>query len=160
MIRLVQIGDSKEIADIYNYYIEHSTATFEEAVIDEKEIQHRIEKIMPKLPWLVYEVDGEISGYAYATPWKTRSAYRYSYEISVYVKEGSQGKGIGTKLYSNLIDRLKSIGAHAIIGGITLPNDPSIKLHENMGFKKVAEFEEVGYKFGKWLNVGYWQLIS
>ena len=123
-------------------------------------MQRRIEKIIPHLPWLVFEDEDEILGYAYATPWKPRSAYRYSYEISVYVKNDSHGKGIGTTLYSDLINRLKNIGAHVIIGGITLPNDPSIKLHEKMGFKKVAEFEEVGFKFGQWLNVGYWQLNS
>jgi phosphinothricin acetyltransferase len=159
MIRSVSKNDARQIADIYNYYIENSTATFEESKIDASDMFNRIQKIIPELPWIVFEDEQQILGYAYATPWKERSAYRYSYEISVYVKNDTQGKGIGTKLYSDLISQLKKLGTHAIIGGITLPNDPSIKLHEKMGFKKVAEFQEVGFKFGQWLNVGYWQLI-
>lgn len=158
MIRSVTIEDSKQLIDIYNHYIENSTATFEEEPIDVIEMKKRIEEIIPKLPWIVYQKKGDILGYAYASPWKSRSAYRYSFEISIYIKFNSQRKGIGTKLYTELIKHLKILGAHSIIGGITLPNDSSIKLHEKFGFKKVAEFEEIGFKFGKWLNVGYWQL--
>lgn len=158
MIRSVTINDSKQLIDIYNYYIENSSATFEEESIDVIEMKKRIEEIIPTLPWLVYQKKGDIIGYAHASPWKSRCAYRYSFEISIYVKFNSQCKGIGTKLYTELIKRLKILGAHSIIGGITLPNDSSIKLHEKFGFKKVAEFEKIGFKFGKWLNVGYWQL--
>lgn len=160
MIRPVNPKDSADIAELYNYYIKNSTATFEEEEIDSQEMLHRINKVVPGLPWLVFEENGKIVGYAYATPWKSRSAYRYSVEVSVYVHHGEHGKGIGSKLYGRLIQILKELGFHAIIGGITLPNEASVKLHEKMGFKKVAEFEEVGYKFGKWLNVGYWEIIN
>lgn len=157
MIRDVLLSDSNQIADIYNYYILNSTVTFEEEIIDSSEMSDRIRKIIPTLPWIIFEENEHILGYAYATPWRARSAYRFSVEISVYVRNNYHKKGIGSILYANLIAQLKSLGAHAIIGGITLPNEASIKLHEKMGFKKVAEFEEVGFKFGKWLSVGYWQ---
>lgn len=160
MIRPIVISDCQHIADIYNYYILNSTVTFEEEEIDASEILQRVEQVIPKLPWLVFEEENEIKGYAYATPWRHRSAYRFSVEISVYVKHNCHGKGIGTALYEELISQLIRIGVHTIIGGITLPNDASIKLHEKMGFRKIAEFEEVGLKFEKWLNVGYWQLIT
>ncbi len=158
MIRDASLNDAFDIANIYNYYILNSTVTFEEIEIDESEMQHRIEQVIPNLPWIVFEENEEIIGYAYATPWRKRSAYRFSVEISVYVKNGYHNRGIGSKLYSNLIGRLKKLDLHVIIGGITLPNDPSVRLHEKMGFHKIAEFEEVGFKFNKWLNVGYWQL--
>jgi len=160
MIRPVNPKDSADIAELYNYYIKNSSATFEEEEIDSQEMLHRINKVVPRLPWLVFEENGKIVGYAYATPWKPRSAYRYSVEVSVYVHHGEHGKGIGSKLYGRLIQILKELGLHVIIGGITLPNEASVKLHEKMGFIKVAEFEEVGYKFGKWLNVGYWEIIN
>lgn len=160
MIRPVAFSDCEQIASIYNYYIENTTVTFEEESISAYDIERRIRKIPPNLPWLVFVDENEILGYAYATPWRTRSAYRFSVEISVYVKIDSHGNGIGTELYTDLMSRLNSIEIHTIIGGITLPNDASIKLHEKMGFKKIAEFEEVGFKFGQWLNVGYWQLTN
>lgn len=160
MIRDATLSDAKPIVDIYNFYIINSTATFEEESIAVDVMKSRIQNVISNLPWLVYEDDDKIQGYAYATPWKQRSAYRNSVEISVYVKHDAQKMGIGTKLYTELISKLAGLKKHAIIGGITLPNDPSIRLHEKLGFRKVAEFEEVGYKFGKWLNVGYWQLIN
>jgi phosphinothricin acetyltransferase len=158
MIRSANPKDSKEIAEIYNYYILNSIVTFEEEPISANEMSIRMKSDTSELPWLVYEIDQNIVGYAYAKHWKPRSAYRHSTEISIYLKHGEFNKGIGSRLYAELIRQLKSLNFHAIIGGIALPNDASIALHEKLGFKKVAHFKEVGFKFQKWIDVGYWQL--
>lgn len=158
MIRSVTSSDIPAITAIYNHYISHSAVTFEEDIIDDNEMKTRIEHVTQLLPWLVYVEDDLVTAYAYATPWKARSAYRYSVETSIYVDHRSQKRGIGSTLYSRLMDELANRNFHTIIGGITLPNIGSIRLHEKLGFKKIAEFEEVGYKFGEWRNVGYWQL--
>ncbi len=159
MIRSVQPQDIATITSIYNHYIEHTAVTFEEVKIDEHEMNQRVIKYSESLPWLVFEENKKIIAYAYAIPWKGRSAYRFSVETSIYVDQSAHKKGIGTALYSSLIEQLRSQNFHAIIGGITLPNDASIRLHEKLGFNKIAEFKEVGFKFGEWRNVGYWQLI-
>ena len=99
-----------------------------------------------------------LMGYAYATPWRVRSAYRFSVESSVYVSPDHPRKGVGTRLYRQLIDELRARGLHMVIGGIAQPNEASVALHEAMGFKKVAHFSEVGMKFGRWIDVGYWEL--
>lgn len=158
MIRSVTSSDIPAITAIYNHYISHSAVTFEEDIIDDSEMKTRIEHVTQRLPWLVYVEDDLVTAYAYATPWKARSAYRYSVETSIYVDHRSQKRGIESALYSRLMDELVNRNFHTIIGGITLPNIGSIRLHEKLGFKKIAEFEEVGFKFGEWRNVGYWQL--
>lgn len=159
MIRDIHINDSKALAAIYNYYISHTCITFEEIPVTENDIKERIQSHNLNLPWIVYEENGEIVGYAYATEWKSRSAYKFSVESTVYLKQGSQGKGIGTILYRELLNRIAQSNIHAVIGGIALPNDPSVALHEKLGFEKVAQFKEVGFKFGKWIDVGYWELV-
>src|SRR5690606_39143142 len=98
-------------------------------------------------------------GYAYAARWKGRCAYRYSVESTIYLDLGARRGGIGTVLYAALLERLRSRGYHAVIGGIALPNDASVRLHEQLGFRKVAHFPEVGFKLGRWVDVGYWQII-
>lgn len=158
MIRPVQPTDVPALTDIYNYYIRETTATFEEEEIVSDNMQSRIQKVESSgLPWLVAEELDEIVGYAYATKWKERSAYRHSVEISVYVDNHKHGNGWGTKLYQALFTELQKRNIHVAIGGITLPNDASIALHEKFGMVKVAHFKEIGFKFGQWLDVGYWQ---
>ncbi|MBP6826164.1 MAG: N-acetyltransferase [Saprospiraceae bacterium] len=159
MLRPVKIQDAQEISEIYNYYILNSVITFEESPVSVEEMGDRIASISSEFPWLVYEQDRQIVGYAYASKWKARSAYRHSAEITVYLKQGQSGKGVGTLLYADLIDRLGNLGFHAIIGGIALPNDASVGLHEKFGFEKVAHFKEVGFKFNQWVDVGYWELL-
>ena len=159
MIREVKVEDAKEIAEIYNYYIQNTIVTFEEISISTEEMKGRIVAIASKFPWLVYESEGRIKGYAYGGEWKSRSAYKYSLESSVYLKHDEFGKGIGTALYKELLEQLSARDFHAVIGGISLPNEMSIALHEKFGFKKIAQFNEVGYKFDKWIDVGYWELI-
>jgi len=158
MIRAATELDAQSIADIYNHYIEHTVITFEEQAVARHEIISRIEKVTgASLPWFVAEDDGAVIGYAYATRWNTRSAYRHTVETSVYLSHTSVSKGWGTRLYETLFDTLRHKSIHVVIGGITLPNPASIALHEKFGMKKVAHFKEVGYKFGQWLDVGYWQ---
>ncbi len=158
MIRKVNIIDSHQICNIYNHYIEHTDITFEENPISVVEMSERIRNITKDLPWIVFEEDGKILGYAYASKWKSRAAYVYSVESSVYVNSLLNRKGIGTKLYKQLIEELKELNIHAVIGGIALPNDISEGLHKKLGFEKVARFPEVGFKFGHWIDVAYWQL--
>jgi phosphinothricin acetyltransferase len=109
------------------------------------------------LPWFVAAQGGEVVGYAYATKWNGRSAYRFSTEVTVYLDHGRGGRGIGSNLYHHLLPALQSRGIHVAIGGIALPNTASVALHRKFGFEQVAEFREVGFKFGRWIDVGYWQ---
>ncbi len=111
------------------------------------------------LPWLVAELESVIVGYAYATKWKLRSAYRHSVETTIYLEQGCERRGIGTALYSGLLSALRERGMHVAIGGAALPNEASVALHEKLGFEHVATFRQVGFKHGKWVDVAYWQLV-
>lgn len=159
MIRNISIDDARQICKIYNFYVLNTIITFEEEAVTMDEMRTRIENTTEKLPWIVYEKDGKIMGYAYASEWKSRCAYKHSLETTVYLKDGESGKGIGSLLYSELLERLKAKNYHAAIGGISLPNESSIALHEKFGFEKIGQFKEVGYKFNKWIDVGYWEFI-
>lgn len=159
IIRAVELSDASEIADIYNHYILESMITFEELPIDRVEISKRIsEQEIQNVPWYV-AVDSaqNVIGYAYASQWKGRCAYRYSVEVTVYLSPTQIGKGVGNKLYEVLFEKLRELGYHVVIGGISLPNPASIKLHEKFGMEKSAHFKEVGFKYGQWVDVGYWQ---
>jgi phosphinothricin acetyltransferase len=160
LIRLAALADAESVAAIYNHYILHTAVTFEEQVISADEMSARIaEVISTSLPWLVLEQDGCAAGYAYAARWKGRSAYRFSVESTIYLAPGKVGRGFGTALYRALMAELKQKGLHAVIGGITLPNPASVALHERFGLRKAGEFREVGRKFGRWVDVGYWQAV-
>lgn len=159
MIRPVRSDDAAAICDIYNYYIDNTIITFEEEQVEPAEMKDRILQITKKLPWIVFEKDDMVAGYAYASEWKSRCAYKHSLETTVYLRQGMEGNGIGSKLYAELIEWLRKEKYHAAIGGISLPNDASIALHEKFGFKKIGQFVEVGYKFDKWIDVGYWELL-
>jgi phosphinothricin acetyltransferase len=119
----------------------------------------RILDVTARFPWLVAEEGNVIVGYAYAAPWKARSAYRFSVETTVYVAPNYLGRGIGTALYRELLDALRKLDVHCAVGGIALPNAASIALHENLGFKNIGQFVEIGRKFDRWIDVGYWELI-
>jgi len=152
-------ADAAAIAAIYNHYILTTTISFEETPVDADDIAQRMASVQSaKLPYLVAEEDGIVTGYAYATPWRVRRAYRSSVETSVYVQDGLHGHGTGTALYRALLAQLAQDGYHLAIGGIAQPNRASVALHEKLGFEKVAHFKEVGRKFGKWIDVAYWQL--
>ncbi|TDO99408.1 arsinothricin resistance N-acetyltransferase ArsN1 family B [Marinomonas balearica] len=159
MIRNATQNDAAKIAAIYNHYIAKTVITFEEEPVSIIDIVERVQNVQSlDLPWIVVEVDGEVAGYAYAAHWHKRSAYRFSVEATVYLSPCHSGKGLGTLLYQALFDKLRHSNIRTVIGCIALPNDASISLHEKLGMKKIGHFEEVGYKFGHWWDVGYWQL--
>lgn len=158
-IRPATPADAARICAIYNHYIATTTISFEEDPVDEPEMARRIADVAAAgLPWLVLEVDGAVAGYAYATKWRVRPAYRHSVESSVYLDHACAGRGLGRLLYGALLDGLRARDLHLVIGGIALPNAASAGLHEALGFRKVAHFSEVGKKFGRWVDVGYWEL--
>ena len=159
MIRAIRPEDASQICAIYNYYIENTIVTFEETPVSESEMKSRIVQNTQKHSWIVYEQDGVIIGYAYASEWKSRCAYKYSVETTVYLKSDAKGQGIGSILYGELIRLLREKNLHAAIGGIALPNEASVALHEKFGFEKIGQFKQVGYKFDTWIDVGYWELI-
>jgi len=160
MIRPARSADAEAIARIYNFYILNTVITFEEQAVTPQIIAERILEITSdSLSWLVAETSDRIVGYAYASMWKDRSAYRHSVESTVYVDPAELGVGSGSLLYESLLANLRQQKFHVVIVGIALPNQASIRLHEKFGFRKVAHFKEVGYKFGQWIDVGYWQLI-
>lgn len=161
-IRAATVQDAEAMLAIYTPYVQDSVITFEESVPTVDDFTQRWHKVLEQsLPWLVAELEGKMIGYAYATPWKSRSAYRFSVETTIYLAndETVSGKGYGTALYQALFDQLRRINIHAIIGVITLPNPASIALHEKMGMQKAAHFSEVGYKCGQWCDVGYWHCL-
>lgn len=159
-IRNAQAGDAESLAHIYNHYVANTCITFETDPVTAPEMAQRVaETASAELPWLVAEIAGEIVGYAYASKWRARYAYRYSVESTVYLDPSHIGKGLGSALYVALLEKIRARSMHAVIGGIALPNDASIALHERLGFKKVAHFEQVGYKQDRWVDVGYWQLL-
>ena len=159
-IRPAAPAHASAIATIYNHYIVSTTVTFETERVTAADMQARIEETQSaSLPWLVAEEGDRVLGYAYASKWKGRCAYRYSVESTVYLDAECIGRGIGKALYSTLIDDLRERGMHAVIGGVALPNAASIALHEALGFRKVAHFEQVGFKQDRWIDVGYWQLL-
>lgn len=157
-IRAAAPADAAALARIYEVYVRDTTVTFEEDPVAPVEMAKRMREVASAgLPWLVAEEDGQLIGYAYASPWKGRSAYRWSVEITVYLEPGRARRGWGTRLYEELFARLAAGGIHTVLGGIALPNDASVALHEKLGMVKVAHLREVGFKLGRWIDVGYWQ---
>lgn len=160
MIRRVKPADAAAICDIYNYYVENTMISFEEKPVSKNEMESRIRNISSKYPYLIREEeDGEINGFVYACPWKDRSAYRFSAELSVYVRKGFLGRGIGWELMERILEEARTTDLHSLVSGIALPNERSIALHEKAGFRKIAQFDEIGFKFNKWHDVGYWELV-
>lgn len=158
-IRPVNSADAAAIAEIYNWYVENSIISFEEEPLEESEISGRIQSVDDSNPWLVLEEGESVLAYAYASPWNSRTGYRFAKESSVYVHKDHHGKGYGLALMHSLIDEIRKKPIHVLIAGIALPNSASISLHEKLGFRKIGQFDEVGMKFEKFIDVGYWQLI-
>jgi phosphinothricin acetyltransferase len=159
-IRPAEPENAAAIAAIYNHYVATTCITFETDAVSAIDMGERIaETRATNLPWLLAQANGQVLGYAYASKWKGRCAYRHSVESTVYLDAAKTGQGIGKPLYAALIDALRARAMHAVIGGIALPNDASIALHERMGFEKVAHFKQVGFKQERWIDVGYWQLL-
>lgn len=158
VLRLATTTDAKGILDIYAPYIENTSFTFETEVPSVEEFAERIKTYLLNWPWLVCEIDGVIAGYAYATRHRERTAYQWCVESSVYIHDDFQQKGIARALYTALFEILKKQGFRNVYAVINLPNDKSVTFHESCGFQYFATYENVGYKLGKWKNVGWWKL--
>ena len=159
MLRNVHADDAAAICEIYNHYILHSPATFEEVPLVPEEMRQRILETTKSYPWFVWEEGGRALGYGYGRQWRERAAYRHSAEAGIYLHHAAIGKGGGSLLFDALLNELRRRKFHCVMGGVSLPNPASIALLEKFGFHQVAHFLEVGYKFGQWIDVGYWQLV-
>ena len=152
MIRPATAADAARIAEIYAPYVTNSAISFEETPPDAIEIERRMGAAHV---WLVDETDGEIRGYAYGTPWRSRHAYRFTAETTVYVASEHHGRGIGRALYAELLERLTDLGFVTAVAGITLPNEQSVEFHQALGFIYVGTFPKVGFKFDTWYDTGW-----
>ncbi len=157
-IRLAAESDAAAIAAIYRPIVESTAISFETVAPERDEIADRLAATLPSHPWLVCEMGGRVAGYAYATRHRVRDAYQWSVDTSVYVDDASRGAGVGRGLYQSLFGILAAQGFFNAFAGIALPNPASIGLHEAMGFAPLGVYRRVGFKFGEWRDVGWWQL--
>jgi phosphinothricin acetyltransferase len=157
-IRAATACDGESLARIYNHYVLHTTVSFEEEPVPASEMARRLDEVQSaSLPWLVAVQEDCVLGYAYGGRWKGRCAYRFTAEVGVYLDVAHAGRGIGSRLYGVLLPLLSSLDIHTALGAIALPNEASVAFHERHGFEKVAHLCEVGFKRGRWIDVGYWQ---
>jgi phosphinothricin acetyltransferase len=157
-LRAATPADAAAIAAIYAPYVTGSTISFETETPSVAEMEARIEAGGGRYPWIVAEDGpGSILGYAYATAFRPRLAYRYAVETTVYLAAEACGRGLGRALYGSLVATLEAQGFAQAIGAVTLPNPASVRLHQKLGFVEVGAYRQVGYKLGRWLDVGLWQ---
>ena len=152
-IRSVTLDDARAVSQIYAPSVSEAATSFETVAPDAAEIQRRIQDKTPKFPWLVFEADGKVLGYAYGSEHRTRQAYQWSADVSVYIHDRAQHRGVGRALYTVLLDLLRRQGYFNAYAGITQPNPGSVRLHESMGFTPVGVYSRVGFKFGRWHDV-------
>ena len=157
MIRPVHVSDAAAIARIYQHYVTATAISFEAESPSVDEIAARIEKVLVGHSWLVYESEGALLGYAYTSTFRERPAYQSTVESTIYLDQAAIGRGIGRMLYQTLLDDAATKGYREALGVIALPNELSIKLHERLGFRKVAHLEKIGHKFDQWIDVSLWQ---
>jgi L-amino acid N-acyltransferase YncA len=156
-VRMARSEDGPAVAEIYRPYVLETAISFEETPPTASEMSGRIVATLDAYPFLVIEDDGEVVGYAYGSAHRARAAYRWSVDVTVYTARHLHRRGIGRKLYVELLARLARQGFHSAFAGIALPNDKSIGLHEAMGFRGLGAYQEVGFKFGQWHDVGWWR---
>ncbi|MFL5831127.1 MAG: GNAT family N-acetyltransferase [Solirubrobacteraceae bacterium] len=152
------VADAAACAAIYAVYVSDGLASLETAVLSTEEFRGRMERISPRYPYLVAEEGGAVIGYAYGTLHRERSAYRWACESSVYIDIAHHRRGIGRRLYEALFGLLRKQRLQIVCAGITLPNAASVALHESFGFEPVGVYRRIGWKFGAWHDVGWWQL--
>ena len=158
MIRLATPADAARVAAVYRPGVEESAASFEEVAPEPEVMAQRIESTLATHPWIVAERAGRVTGYAYASPHHARAGYRWSVNVSVYVDAAHHRSGIGRALYTSLFAILRAQGFLNAYAGIAIPNEPSVGLHESMGFTPIGVYRGVGYKLGAWRDVGWWHL--
>lgn len=158
-IRSAAGADAAALQAIYAPIVETTAISFEEVPPTVAEMAERVEATLRSYPYLVAENGGRVVGFAYASQHRARAAYRRSVDVTVYVAEHVRGAGVGRALYGALLPMLAERGFHAAFGGIALPNPGSVALHEAMGFEPVGVYREVGFKLGRWHDVGWWQRL-
>jgi phosphinothricin acetyltransferase len=157
-LRAATPGDAAGLAAIYARYVTGSTVTFELEPPSAAEMADRLAAVAGRYPWIVAEeADGSLAGYAYACPFRARAAYRFAAETTVYLAPAATRRGLGVRLYAPLLATLERQGFTQAIAAIALPNDASVRLHERLGFGHAGTYARVGYKLGRWLDVGLWQ---
>jgi L-amino acid N-acyltransferase YncA len=157
-IRLATVDDAAQIQAIYAPFVTDTVISFEYEPPSVDEMRGRIARVLAMFPWLVFERDGDVLGYAYAGRHKERSAYQWSADVSVYLHPSIHRKGVGRALYTSLFRILYMQGYINLYAGATLPNAASVGLHEAMGFKLIGVHKATGYKFGAWHDVVWWCL--
>ena len=155
MIRFVEEKDVETLVSIYNYYIENTTCTLELAVLSAAEFGARVTKISERFPYLVYEENGEVLGYAYLSEFNSRGGYRFTADLSLYVAQDARGKGIGRALYEAIEPMAKEMGLQNIISLITAENEASLAFHDKLGFECVARIDRIANKFDRWIGLCY-----
>jgi phosphinothricin acetyltransferase len=158
-IRMATVNDAKVLLEIYKPYVVETSITFEYEVPTQEEFANRITQTLHKYPWLVYEEEGEVIGYAYAGAYAAREAYKWSTTLSIYLKKAYHHKGIASILYKELMDLLKKQGFYTAYALITSPNPPSQRFHDKLGFTTMGVFPNIGFKHGEWKDVVYMQKI-
>ena len=156
-LRRATADDARVLQAIYAPIVEQTAISFEEVPPSSAEMAARVRGTLQRYPFLIAELDGLVVGYAYAGPHRARAAYRWSVDVSAYVAEKARGLGVGTALYGELLSDLARRDFHAAFAGIALPNPASVAFHESMGFEPVGIYREVGFKFGRWHDVAWWQ---
>jgi phosphinothricin acetyltransferase len=159
IIRAAIVEDAPAISRIYAPYVLETAISFEDAPPSSAEMAERMLAITSDYPYLVAQREGAVVGYAYAGMVRTRAAYRASVEVTVYVDRAEHGRGIGRALYQRLLDELRERGFHTAFACVALPNPGSVALHEAVGFTAVGTWREAGMKFGRWHDVGWWQIM-
>jgi len=156
IIRPATPEDAERLIEIYQYYINQTTITFEEIVPSGEDFKKRMESIAYRYPYIVAVANDEITGFAYATHFRKRSAYRWIVEVAIYIDREHQEKGAGRKLLNTLLDILKLLGYYDAYAVITLPNEKSVRFFESYGFVNTTVFKQAGYKHNTWCDAGVW----
>lgn len=146
-------------AQLTNHFIQHTHTHFADTPQSEQDWLDTLNNQPPHHPLLAAEVDAQFAGYARAYTWRSRHAYQHTAECAVYVHEHFRGQRIGTALYTHLLEELKGRGGHTAVAAVALPNDPSQRFHEHMGFQHVGTFKQVGHKYSSWVDVAFYQRI-
>lgn len=156
-IRSALAGDAEAIAAIYAPHVRAGFVSFEAEAPDASAMRARMTASGGLYPWIVATREDVVVGYAYATGFRERAAYRWAVETTIYVAGAAQGSGIGRRLYDTLLATLEAQGFTQAIGIVALPNDASVRLHEAVGFRSAGVFRDIGYKQARWVDVGHWQ---
>jgi len=158
-IRLAEEADLEQFAEIVNHYIETSAINFHDRPQSEEDWEDTWQVLHERFPFVVAEKDGVVGGIAYASPWKMRGAYRWTCEVTVYIRAGHERQGLGRALSERMLEILDAQGYRAIVAVIALPNEASVALHESLGYEHVGTLKQLGFKNDAWRDVSFWQRL-